>query len=29
MFPTEHLPTRTAAALAKYPNARNPVREDA
>jgi acyl-CoA dehydrogenase len=24
MFPSEHIPTRTAAALAKYPNARNP-----
>ena len=24
MFPTEHLPTRTAKALERYPNARNP-----
>lgn len=24
LFPSEHIPTRTAAALARYPNARNP-----
>ncbi len=24
LFPTEHIPTRTAAALARYPNARDP-----
>jgi acyl-CoA dehydrogenase len=23
MFPSEHIPTRTAAALARYPNARD------
>jgi acyl-CoA dehydrogenase len=29
VFPSEHIPTRTAKALARYPNARRPVTEDA